>query len=288
MYYIYEITNLVNNKTYIGQHLYNNNIIDDLYMGSGLLIKKAQKKYGIINFSKTIIMCSIESHLEANDWEIYFIARNRKRNKAEYNLAVGGQGGYLGLEIKEKAADKIRGRKYSPEHCEKIRKALAGKIRGPRLLTEALLRSYASRRGIPRTENCRQKISETQKNQHRTISDDHKAAISRANKGKIVSEETRKKHSKASSGRLCKEETKRKISEANKGRGSKPILCEETGIIFRNKKEAARWILQLGLSESMAGAAESIRSAAQRGGTSFGYHWKLSTVPPLNIETHCS
>ena len=43
MYYIYRTTNLINGKTYIGQHK-SKDIMNDKYVGSGCLIKKAERK----------------------------------------------------------------------------------------------------------------------------------------------------------------------------------------------------------------------------------------------------
>lgn len=48
---IYKITNIINGKVYIGKSIKNS----ESYMGSGILIKRAIKKYKLKNFCKEII-----------------------------------------------------------------------------------------------------------------------------------------------------------------------------------------------------------------------------------------
>lgn len=86
-YFVYEITNKINGKTYIGCHeTYN---IDDCYMGSGKLIKKAISKYGIENFKKVIL-----SYHGTRD-EMFLKERNIiDAKKPQYNLNIGGRGGF--------------------------------------------------------------------------------------------------------------------------------------------------------------------------------------------------
>ena len=51
--YLYKIENLKNNKYYYGVH--STTDLNDNYIGSGKLLHKAYKKYGIKNFTKTIL-----------------------------------------------------------------------------------------------------------------------------------------------------------------------------------------------------------------------------------------
>lgn len=52
-YYLYQITNLVNNKIYVGVHKTTD--MNDGYMGSGKVIRAAIEKYGAENFKKDIL-----------------------------------------------------------------------------------------------------------------------------------------------------------------------------------------------------------------------------------------
>lgn len=87
--YIYETTNLVNGKKYIGQHA--SDKFDKNYHGSGLVLLKAINKYGKQNFN-TIILEECETDSELNDREIYYIDKfNAVQNKNYYNTSFGGE-----------------------------------------------------------------------------------------------------------------------------------------------------------------------------------------------------
>ena len=97
---IYKTTNKINGKIYVGKDVAH----QPKYLGSGLLLDKAIKKYGRENFYKeTIEVCS--SIDELNEREIYWIKTlNATDKKIGYNIAEGGTGGntWFGKSQKEK------------------------------------------------------------------------------------------------------------------------------------------------------------------------------------------
>lgn len=76
-------------------------------MGSGKLLRKAIKKYGIKNFKKEILVSKIPIREYADKAEIFYIARERAKHKAEYNIVDGGQG-FRGQHVTKETKDKIR------------------------------------------------------------------------------------------------------------------------------------------------------------------------------------
>jgi len=88
--YIYKTTNKIDSKFYIGKC---ERSIDESvdYYGSGLLLKRAIKKYGIENFKKEIIY-QTDDKKDLDENEIYYI---KFYNAIElgYNIAHGGSGG---------------------------------------------------------------------------------------------------------------------------------------------------------------------------------------------------
>ena len=90
-YFIYETTNNINGKKYIGQHTTSN--MDDGYMGSGKLLQRAIDKYGVDNFSRKILAYASTKE-ELNELEKYYINKfNAIKSDRYYNIAEGGEGG---------------------------------------------------------------------------------------------------------------------------------------------------------------------------------------------------
>ena len=146
MYYIYKITNLINNKPYIGktgktiekrwkEHYYEARrwqkcIETDTNFGYNSRLYPAMNKHGYENFSIQLLE-EVSSLEEMNQREQYFIDFYDARNNG-YNIAAGGHGGFfLGCKHTPEAIEKIReastGRKMPPEAVAKTANAKRGK-----------------------------------------------------------------------------------------------------------------------------------------------------------------
>jgi group I intron endonuclease len=84
---IYKTTNLINGKFYVGKDEKNS----PSYLGSGLNLKKAIKKYGVENFKKEILEECLTRD-ELNNREKYWI-NELSAITVGYNISEGGSGG---------------------------------------------------------------------------------------------------------------------------------------------------------------------------------------------------
>ena len=90
-YLIYKITNNLNQKFYIGKH--ETDSLDDDYFGSGKFLRNAQNKYGLENFTKTILFyCS--NREEMNLLEHCIVTPEFCQREDVYNINEGGDGGW--------------------------------------------------------------------------------------------------------------------------------------------------------------------------------------------------
>ena len=167
---IYKITNTLNNKIYIGAH--STEDINDSYMGSGIAIKKAQKKYGIEHFTKEILHV-FDTREEMYEKEREIVDLEFINRPDTYNAGIGGKGAPMALigwsdEQRKLISENTSKAMQTPEMRERMSKAHTGKRQ---------------------SEESNRKRSETIKAMYKgsafdrtgsTLTEAHKAKISRA------------------------------------------------------------------------------------------------------------
>lgn len=213
MYYIYEIKNNINNKTYIGQRKcpVNKTPETDLYMGSGTYLASSKKKYGLQNFTKKIIAIC-ETSQNADILEKVFIVLYRAEGKGEYNIAKGGNGGYTcqymtyeqKKQYSKKLSESLKGHIISNETRMKISKSNKGISRN---------------KGIARSEETKRKISESKTGKKLNLSAEQ---MYRRSKNFRENNPSKNRNLKGSNnphfGIKVSEEQKKRQSEKMKGR----------------------------------------------------------------------
>lgn len=180
---IYKTTNLINGKIYIGKDSKN----DPAYLGSGLVLEKAIRKYGLENFKKEILeSCSNDDEL--NEKERYWIKfYNSTNRKIGYNLTEGGTGGDTfkysrrknerrkllsdGLKNSEKVKDNIKSGWYS-EHAKNMwkndshKELIRNKLNGRKIYWKDKISKSITEwhKNNPITEETREKFVRNGKN----------------------------------------------------------------------------------------------------------------------------
>ena len=139
--YVYIITNLVNNKQYVGDH--STNKLNDNYLGSGIALNNAKNKYGKEKFKKEI--------LEFFDTKIdAFNAQEKHIN--EYNTLTPN-----GYNISPKGGLHVSGC-HSKETIKKIKIGNLGKNKGKHHSKESKESISNGLIGRPSSEKCRENM----------------------------------------------------------------------------------------------------------------------------------
>ena len=153
-YTVYKITNTVNGKTYIGKHQTQD--LNDGYMGSGKLLKKAIRKYGLDKFTKEILhVFQTEEEMNLKEKELVVVSEET------YNLCDGGRGGF-GYINKNGLNPTDHLNNGSIKHIERCRKAaFTTWERNPglrKILADAVVRNRCDWTGKKHTKETKAKM----------------------------------------------------------------------------------------------------------------------------------
>lgn len=214
-YIIYKTTHITTKKFYIGKHVTTD--INDSYLGSGLFLKRAIKKYGRQDFYKEILFI-FDTKEEMNQKERELVTEEFCQREDTYNFAIGGQGGDLG----EYANSKKRGKK---------------------VLSEKAIEAARKRRGQKRSPEARKHMSDARQNNERCLraaKENLKKAVE-ACKNRTYTVEQRK----AISERLKGHPVSQKVVDMMKARAIKIDLDFVRNLIKDNPKIMQKDILKI-------------------------------------------
>ena len=174
--YIYITTNHVNNKRYIGRRT-SSVFLAENYLGSGIHLLNAVKKYGKENFTVELIE-ECETYDELVERETYYIKKYDAVNSTEfYNQSYGGYDeGFINggqniactARARKLNSEAHKGKNMSPEFCEHQRQIHIGKPSGMAgkkhsKETKAQIGNTVRQNNLSRDHSIYDKVSETAK-----------------------------------------------------------------------------------------------------------------------------
>lgn len=213
-------------------------------------MRKAIDTYGWESFEHEIIEDNL-SEEQAYELEIALIKQHNTTNiQYGFNKSIGGKSSGKGVKKTEKQrkiiSERQKGHKRSEEFCEKMRQINLGYKHSDE--TKEKLRQINL--GKKHSKETKEKISNANKGRPNHM------------KGKKYTEDG-KKNMGAKVGHKVSKETTEKIA----AKVSKPVLCVETGIIYKSAREIER---QLGIDYKLISLCCNGRCK-----TAKGFHWKF-------------
>lgn len=97
---LFETTNNINGRKYIGVRTLQNTPSDNCYLGSGKILRQAIKKYGRKAFTRKILVIGTSEY--CYELEAKLVTPEWVASKDNYNVSVGGWGGDRGIDAVEK------------------------------------------------------------------------------------------------------------------------------------------------------------------------------------------
>lgn len=195
-YFIYLLTNKINEKIYVGQskdvnQRWRHHKASVKNNRPTQIVHHAMIKYGLDNFVFEVI-AGCKTQEDINWAEEYFINYYDSINNG-YNLTNGGCVAPKTEEWKRKVSEKLMGHEVTQETRDKVSKGNTGKIR---------------------SDEFKKDVGDFWRGKERTK--EHRENLSKSLTGNKLSEETKQKISISGKGRVTSEETKKKISEKSK------------------------------------------------------------------------
>ncbi len=139
-YTLYQITNLIDGKVYVGCHKTDD--IDDGYMGSGKYLKRAIEKHGIENFQKDILGV-FDTPEEMFYMESVLVNEDFVKNPDTYNLKIGGNGGWSYLNVPHNISQKSDAGKIGGARVrELIKTDRVFRERHAKMVTEIMVKNH--------------------------------------------------------------------------------------------------------------------------------------------------
>lgn len=238
MNFVYLTTNKINGKQYVGSH---NGEINDGYLGSGLLILKAIRKYGKENFKIELLE---ECYPDNNQiLEESYIEKYNTLIPNGYNISPTGGHGLKQSKLNETTKQKIK-----------------SKQKGKKKISY-FIEKYGNKEG-------KKKYKESEEKRINKI------------KGFKHTKESLEKIRKSSKGRLCSEERKRKIGAANRVKSignSSHLGCEhsdKTKELLRKQKLGKLWVKNNKLAQSKQINKDELTSYINNGWEKGRLSWK--------------